>query len=172
MTKDDALRQAIFTDPGDEGSVLAALDNHRARTGAELALLVDLEGRVLVDTLQPANRNRAFPYPWLLSPERSFEREPLAVVLDGRAYQLVAAPYYVPVSALRPTLWLLLGRLLDDDAARELGDLAGLQVAFIEAPGGQPRRVLASSLTGTARQQLGSLGATIGERLRLGEQVT
>ena len=50
LTKDDALRQAIFTDPGDQESLFVALDNHRLRTGAELALLVDLDGSVLVDT--------------------------------------------------------------------------------------------------------------------------
>ncbi len=173
LTKDDALRQAIFTDPADEESLFVALNNHRVRTGAELALLVDLDGRVLVDTLQPGNRNRAFPYPRLLSPERSFEREPVAVVLDGRAYQLVAAPYYVPVSAPRPALWLLLGRLLDDAAARELGDLAGLEVTFVEARAGQQRRVLSSSLAAAARQQLGTLGAALSQRphrLHLGEQ--
>jgi diguanylate cyclase (GGDEF)-like protein len=173
LTKDDALRQAIFSDPADEESLTVALNNHRVRTGAELALLVDLDGRVLVDTLQPGNRNHAFPYPRLLSPERSFEREPVAVVLDGRAYQLVAAPYYVPVSAPQPALWLLLGRLLDDAAARELGDLAGLAVTFVETQAGQPRRVLSSSLSATARQRLGTLGAALSQRphgLRLDEQ--
>ncbi|HET9765436.1 MAG TPA: EAL domain-containing protein [Thermoanaerobaculia bacterium] len=173
LTKDDALRQAIFTDPADEESLFVALNNHRVRTGAELALLVALDGRVLVDTLQPGNRNRAFPYPRLLSPERSFEREPVAVVLDGRAYQLVAAPYYVPVSAPQPALWLLLGRLLDDDAARELGNLAGLEVTFVEARAGQPRRVLSSSLSAAARQRLGTLGAALSQQphgLRIGEQ--
>jgi diguanylate cyclase (GGDEF)-like protein len=173
LTKDDALRQAIFTDPGDGKSLYFALNNHRARTGAELALLVDLDGRVLVDTLQPGNRNRAFPYPRLLSTERSFESEPVVVVLDGRAYQLVAAPYYVPVSAPRPALWLLLGRLLDDAAARELGTLAGLAVTFVEAQNGQPRRVLSSSLAGDARQQLGTLAASLQQKphgLTLGER--
>ncbi|HXT21267.1 MAG TPA: diguanylate cyclase, partial [Thermoanaerobaculia bacterium] len=173
LTKDDALRQAIFTDPGDEESLFVALNNHRLRAGAELALLVDLDGRTLVDTLQPANRGRAFPYPRLLVPERPFEREPLAVMLDGRAYQLVAAPYYVPVSAPRPTLWLLLGRVLDDAAARELGSLAGLEVAFVEVQNGGARRVVSSSLSGSARQQLGALGDALLQKshgLRLGEQ--
>ncbi len=173
LTKDDALRQAIFTDPGDLESLFFALDNHRKRTGAELALLVDLDGRVLVDTQQPRNRNRAFPYPRLLLPERSFEREPAAVVLDGRAYQLVAAPYYVPVSAPQPTLWLLLGRLLDDAAAQELASLSGLQVTFVEAQAGQPRRVLSSSLEANARRQLATLAASVQQRphgLTLGDQ--
>jgi len=170
LTKDDALRQAIFSDPSDEESLFVALNNHRARTGADLALLVDLDGRVLVDTLEPANRDRAFPYPRLLTRERSFDREPLAAVLGGRAYQLVAAPYYVPVSAPRPTLWLLLGRLLDDTVARELGTLSGLEVAFVEA-GAPPRRVISSSLAGAARQQLTGLAAAVVQRphrLRLG----
>ncbi len=161
LTKDDALRQAIFSDPGDEESLVVALDNHRARTGADFAQLVGLDGLVLVDTLNRDNRNRPFPHPRLLTRERSFDREPVAVVLAGRAYQLVAAPYYVPVSAPQPTLWLLLGQLLDDGAARELGRLAGLQVAFVEAQGGRPRRLLASSMAGAARQQLGSLGTAI-----------
>jgi diguanylate cyclase (GGDEF)-like protein len=155
LTKDDALRQAIFSDPGDEESLFVALSNHRTRTGADFAQLVDLDGRVLVDTLDPDHRGRPFPHPRLLSPARVFDREPVALALDGRAYQVVAAPYYVPVSAPQPTFWLLLGQLLDDAAARELGGLAGLEVAFVEAQGGRPRRVLASSMAGAARQQLG-----------------
>ena len=45
LTKDDALRQAIFSDPGDVESLVVALDNHRARTGADFAQLVGLDGR-------------------------------------------------------------------------------------------------------------------------------
>src|SRR5262249_6673711 len=118
LTKDDALRQAIFSDPTDQESLFVALNNHRARTGADLALLIDLEGGILLDTLEPRQRGPRFAFPELLSRQRHFDREPVAVVLDGRALQLVAAPYYVPVSAPQPTLWLLLGEQLDDAAAR------------------------------------------------------
>src|SRR6186997_172456 len=58
LTKDDALRQAIFADPTDQESLFVALNNHRARTGAELALLVDLDGAILVDTLEPRQRGK------------------------------------------------------------------------------------------------------------------
>ncbi len=173
LTKDDALRQAIFTDPSDEESLFVALNNHRVRTGADLALLVDLEGRVLVDTLEPANRDHRFPYPALLAPGRAFEGEPVAVVLDGHAYQLVAAPYYVPVSAPRPALWLLLGRLLDDTTARELGGLSGLEVSFLARARNPPRQLLSSSLAGARRRQLADLPAALAQRphgLRLGDQ--
>src|SRR5215212_2537722 len=53
LTKDDALRQAIFSDPADQESLYVAINNHRVRTGADVALLVDLDGRVLVDTTAP-----------------------------------------------------------------------------------------------------------------------
>jgi diguanylate cyclase (GGDEF)-like protein len=171
LTKDDALRQAIFSDPNDEESLFVALNNHRVRAGADVAVLVGLDGRVLVDTLEPANRDRPFPHPELLASTRPFMREPLTVILGNRAYQLVAAPYYVPVSAPRPTFWLLLGQVLDDATANELGTLSGLEVSIVEMSGAQ-RRVLSSSLSAAARAPLAGLSQSLlgsPHRLRLGE---
>ena len=50
LAKDAALRQAIFADEADGESLFVALNNHRVRTGADLALLLELDGSIRVDT--------------------------------------------------------------------------------------------------------------------------
>ena len=150
LTKDDALRQAIFAGSEDPESILVALDNHRSRTNADLSLLVGLDGKILVDTGKPARRGSAFPFPELLG--ETSGGGPRIVIFDDAAYQIAAAPYYVPVSAPRPSLWLVLARAVDERLARELGGLIGVEIAFVATPAGDGEpTVLAASTNGPRR---------------------
>ena len=98
LAKDDALRQAVFSGGDDRESMTVALDNHRARTSADLALLVELDGTVLADTADRRREGRPFPFPALLrEPASASLARPAIVALEEVAYQLVAVPYYVPV---------------------------------------------------------------------------
>ena len=157
LAKDDALRQAVFSG-GDQESVRLALDNHRRRTNADLALLVDLDGVVLADTglrVEGGQRGRAFPMPEFLVAEAP--TSPRLITVHGAVYQLVCVPYYVPVSAPTPSLWLLLGRSLDDPWARSLRDLTGIEVSIVgqaSAGGSDAAAVFASSLPAAARAGL------------------
>ncbi|HEY8144132.1 MAG TPA: cache domain-containing protein, partial [Kofleriaceae bacterium] len=165
LAKEDALRQAVFAGGLDRDSVTVALDNHRARTSADLALLVGLDGTVLADTADRRRENKPFAFPELLrEPAAAESTSPASRIatLEDVAYQLVAVPYYVPVSAPRPSLWLVLGRALDDRFAIEMQLLLGADVAIVRG-GGAPR-LLASSLAGAGR-------ATVAELADEGETV-
>jgi diguanylate cyclase (GGDEF)-like protein len=153
LAKDGDLRQAIFADEGDGESLFVALNNHRVRTGADLAMLLELDGGVRVDTRDPRARGRRFAGAGALHADVAPHREPRLAVLDGALYQLSVVPYYVPVSAPRAAFWLLLGQAVDDGLARSLGELAGLEVAFLAAGPDGPR-VLVSSLPVAERRAL------------------
>src|SRR4029079_7631883 len=142
LAKDDALRQAIFAGSADPQSMAVALENHRLRTRADLSVLVGLDRSVLVDTADRRGEGRPFEFPDLLR-EDVADAQGGAGVLSGVAYQMVAVPYYVPVSAARPSLWLVLGRSLDDRFALELRQLVGADVVLLAGGRAAP---LASSL--------------------------
>jgi hypothetical protein len=134
LVGEDGLRQSIFDDANDSESLRVALDNTRRRTSADLAFLVTLDGKVLSDTASAHREGTPFPFPELLAAAATAPTSLPASqnsLLDGVAYQLVAKPYNVPVSALQPTFWLVVGRALDDNLARELRDLMGTDVALL-----------------------------------------
>ena len=158
LVKDDALRQALFDFGADAASIRLALENHRRRTSADRAILVDLDGRVLADTVDAAREGKPFLFPALLAGSEGVAAEaapePRLVELDGAVEELVVAPYYVPVSAPRPSFWLALGKRLGDDWARELREISGLEVSFVRGAGSGGGAVLATSHASAARADL------------------
>ena len=74
--------------------VLSALANHGRRVGAIQMLLLDLDGRVEVDTLGAYPAGSTFPYADLV--ERAWSQPAAAVVAwRGRAYWMVVVPVKV-----------------------------------------------------------------------------
>jgi diguanylate cyclase (GGDEF)-like protein len=110
-------------------------------------VFVDLEGRVIVDTLRPFARTRKFEYPTLIASGR--EASATIAVLDGQAFQLVA----VPVQAPRPIGWVVMGFAVDDALVHDLRQLTDLEVSFaLEGP--EYRQLLASTLGMQEQPQL------------------
>jgi diguanylate cyclase (GGDEF)-like protein len=146
LASDFAFREAIATH--DNRTIASVLANHGARIGANAMVFVDLDGRVVADTLRPKAKPRAFEYPALI---RTDEIGPSASmeVLDGRAFQLVAVPVLAPL----PIGWVVMGFAVDDALARDLRQLTELGVSFaLDQPGGW--RVLASTLDADQQRSL------------------
>lgn len=154
LAADFAFREAIATH--DNGTIASALANHGARIGAEAMLFVDLDGKVIADTLrpqaQPGDRPRAFEYPALLSDRRDAASSSMEM-MDGRAFQLVAVPVLAPL----PIGWVVMGFAVDDAVANDLRQLTELEVTFaLDEPRQQSRswRVLASTLNSAQQASL------------------
>jgi diguanylate cyclase (GGDEF)-like protein len=138
LAADFAFREAIATH--DNETIASVLANHGARIGADAMLFVDLEGRVVSDTLRPGADVHPFEYPALLAHNRANSSASLEV-LEGRAYQLVAVPVLAPLPIGR----VVMGFAVDDALARDLRQLTELEVTFaLDSPRGW--RVLASTL--------------------------
>jgi diguanylate cyclase (GGDEF)-like protein len=161
LAADFAFREAIAThDSRTIGSVLA---NHGARIGANAMVFVDLDGKVISDTLSPQAESRPFAYPALIRTEAAGASASVAnasmanasmanasmEVVGGRAFQLVAVPVLAPL----PIGWVVMGFAVDDALARDLRQLTELEVSFaLDNPDGW--RVLASTLDVAHQQSL------------------
>jgi diguanylate cyclase (GGDEF)-like protein len=144
LAADFAVREAIATH--DTETIASVLANHGARIGADAMLFVDLQGRVLSDTLRPGADVHPFEYPALLASNRPNAGMEL---LDGRAYQLVAVPVLAPLPIGR----VVMGFAVDDTLARDLRRLTELEVSFaLDSPAGW--RVLASTLDAGGQRAL------------------
>jgi diguanylate cyclase (GGDEF)-like protein len=149
LSADFAFRQAIASN--DTGTIYSVLKNHGARAGANVMMLIALDGTVRADTLDQSRVGKPFGFKDLVAPsgaqtERAASR---TVVLDGKLFQLVA----VPVLAPETIAWVALAFEVDDAAARELRQLSGLEVSFLTSEGGK-WRMHASTLAPLLRELL------------------
>ncbi len=152
MALDYALRSAIAQH--DQATMLSALRNHGHRVGATQMLLLDVDGRVEVDTLGAYAAQSKFPYTDLVT--GGFERPFAAVVAwHGHAYWMVVVPVFAPnlvgeIAASIPIDEPLLARMQSQSALPktiELSTLAGNGRWTVVAHGSE-RLALTAQLTG------------------------
>ena len=148
LAADFGLREALASH--DRATILSVLANHATRVGAAAMMVVSLDGRVVVDSLHPAQEPRRFEFPRLLARAQDSDHAAATVAIDGPLYQLVM----VPVLAPETIAYVAIGFRVDDAAAKELGGLTGLEVSFVSAPGDGRRTVVASTLGSEARSEL------------------
>ena len=154
LAADFAFREAIAT--RDEGTVASVLGNHGRRINANVVMLSDLDKKLLADSLHPAAKESAFPFPDLIDQAQLQGRAADTVLVDARPYQLVV----VPVLAPTPIAWVAMGFVIDDAVALDLQALSGLQVSFLSRTGRGNWTVNASTLPVASRAELaGRLGA-------------
>ncbi|MBI5615942.1 MAG: EAL domain-containing protein [Gammaproteobacteria bacterium] len=137
LTSDFGLRAAVAS--RDVPTIASALQNHQRRIGSDIALLSDVDGTPVADTLdgpQPGGPELA---PVLREAELRGSATGILVV-GARAYDIVT----VPVLAPQPLGWLTLGFRVDDDFTRELAALTSLEISFLHLDAGR-WRVLAST---------------------------
>src|SRR6185295_26556 len=121
----------------------SALINHAGRVrGATVAVLLDLDGGVVVSSTDAANAacSSGFtPLPQGASLETVSHR---VVYLCGMPYQTVTVPLRAPVTVA----WVMLGFPIDDALATRLKGLTGLAVSFVRYAGAGPPQIVASTL--------------------------
>jgi diguanylate cyclase (GGDEF)-like protein len=128
MALDFALRSAIAQ--RDEATMQSALRNHGHRVGATQMLLLDVDGRVEVDTLGVYPARSEFPYRDLVT--RGFEQPAAAVVAwRGHVYWMVVVPVFAPnlvgeIAAAIPIDEQLLARMQSQSALPKNIELATL----------------------------------------------
>ncbi|MEI8297099.1 MAG: EAL domain-containing protein [Pseudomonadota bacterium] len=140
LSADWAFREAVSS--RDAGTLASALQNHAARIGASLAILVSLDGTVLASTAPSETVGERFVHADML-PTRSDQRRLTRIALkDGRVYQLVLAAVRTPL----PEAWVVMGFVLDQKSVSELAAVTGLDVTLSVRDNGT-WTVAASTLT-------------------------
>jgi class 3 adenylate cyclase len=125
LSGDFALKTAVAT--ADHETTRSVLENHRRRIGADVLMLVSLDGAITADTRQGAHPGAAFALPRLLEEAEQTQEPTWVVPLDGGLFRLTI----VPVMAPDPIAWLCAGFSIDDRTAAELRRLTGLHVSFL-----------------------------------------
>ena len=129
LSADFPFKQVVALD--DRDTLLSALDNHRMRIDAELAMVVSLDGSRTVDTLhRPDGTRRPTPpdtVPKLIAVARQSGEVSDFMVSEGRAYQVVVVPLLAPA----PIAWIGMGFPLDRALADELEKTIGTRVSFL-----------------------------------------
>jgi diguanylate cyclase (GGDEF)-like protein len=124
LADDFGFRAAVAT--GDIPTLRSALDNHGTRIGADLAWLLDRDGR-----WQASANGMAAPAPAvlkdLMAQAGSDGLALQTVVVQDTLYMVVM----LPVMAPERVAWLAVGRRYDDTVAQEYSRLTGLEAAFV-----------------------------------------
>ncbi len=147
LAADFAFKTALAT--RDAPTIQSVLQNHGSRVGADVMLLVSLEGKPIADAAAETPRPLNAPLAKLLETAEAQERAAGAITFDGRPYQMTALPAAAPF----PVGWLVTGFEMDDDLARELRQFTQLETSFVARSGGAGR-VMASSLPAAQRAAL------------------
>ena len=138
LAEDFGFREAVAS--GDGPTMLSAAGNNARRVGADLVLLINTHGRVLASSAQ-SEAQVGSSIGGLLLGERGQHNRPRFMVLGRRTYQFFLAPVRTP----EIIAWVAMGFAVDDALARNIRDLAGVEVTLgIRGPTGITR--VASSL--------------------------
>jgi diguanylate cyclase (GGDEF)-like protein len=142
---DYGFKQAVAG--GDRETIRSALVNQATRAHATVAVLLDLDGKVVVSS--NGDESSAYGEGFTpLPPGTSLESvKNRVVVLGGVAYWTVT----VLLRAPDPRNWVMLGFPVDEALAAQVQNLTGLSVSFVRFEGARPPHVLASTLPRSER---------------------
>jgi signal transduction histidine kinase len=134
----------------DAGTIASALENHQARIGADVMVLVAPDNVTVADTLHPNAGGTPFPFPDLIRIAEDSGESSAIVFIDRRPYQLVIVPLLAPV----PVAWIGMGFVVDDKLAEELKRLTRVHVTFVSHGPADAWSTPASTLPVALRQAL------------------
>jgi EAL domain-containing protein (putative c-di-GMP-specific phosphodiesterase class I)/GGDEF domain-containing protein len=120
LVNDFAFKSAIGDN--DRPTMVSALDNHRIRVGADVAILYGLDGAVLASTIPVGQAAEHSP----VTTDAADVDQGYAIIA-GRAYQLV----YARVRAPQPIATVALAFALDQKLALQLGRVANARIGFV-----------------------------------------
>lgn len=135
LAADFGLKEAAVT--RDEQTIRSVLRNHSLRVGASVAMLLDLDGRVIASTDDSAHLWQT-DFAGLLGQGGSVSRKIIAVA-DSSVYQAFVVPLRAPVTVG----WIVVGFKIDQAVVERIAGLTGLGVVLVEI---EAQKILASSL--------------------------
>ena len=148
LSSDFAFREAVGTK--DRETIVSALANHGARINADLMLLIGLDQKVIADTLPQTMAGHTFSLARLINVAEGKGSASGMVQIDGAIYQMVVVPVLAPV----PIAWVAMGFVINDEDARDLNRLTGLQVSFLSRSDDAAWRLEGTTLSEGQRNDL------------------
>jgi len=134
LAADFGLKEAVAT--GDADTIRSVLENHSRRVGADVALLLDLDGRPVAGTEAAAEYLHSIGR--LIDDPDAQTAYQSTVEISDHVYQA----FSVPLRAPTPIGWVVMGFRVDTAVTGKLAALTGLDVALVTA---DSQRLLAGS---------------------------
>ena len=139
LAGDFAFKTAIAS--GDIPTVRSVLENHGARVGADIMMLISREQDLIADSSEPHLESLPGPMQVLVRVAEQRDRAWAIVDIRGEPYRMLVLPVLAPV----PIAWVAAGFKIDDRLARDLQQFTKLGVSFLHRREGDPQ-MIASSL--------------------------
>ncbi|HZX28422.1 MAG TPA: adenylate/guanylate cyclase domain-containing protein [Telluria sp.] len=142
LSQDFAFKTLVSE--GDHETILSAFKSYKRRLHAQWMFALNLEGKVMGDSLHPDAFGTAFTQPALVEAVAASETQETSSiqVIDGKAYQVVV----VPLKAPEPISWVGIGFEITDFDAAQLEEQTHTRVTLEWHAAGQPTQLLASTL--------------------------
>ena len=113
LAEDFGFREAVAS--GDVPTILSAARNNAQRIGADIVLLLDTQGNLVVSTAPEAADSHT-PLAHLLRDTHGPHDQPGFMVFGQRPYQLFLAPVRTPETIA----WVAMGFVVDDSLAQRI----------------------------------------------------
>ncbi|MDH3401690.1 MAG: diguanylate cyclase, partial [Chromatiales bacterium] len=134
LAADFGLKEAAVSH--DEETIRSVLRNHSLRVGASVAMLLDMDGRILASTDDSA-QNWQTDFEGLVAGSSSASRKIIATA-GSSVYQAFVVPLRAPVTVG----WIVVGFKIDQSVVERIAGLTGLGVMLVDI---KHQRILASS---------------------------
>jgi diguanylate cyclase (GGDEF)-like protein len=141
LAADFGLKEAAAS--GDEETIQSVLSNHSRRVGADVALLLDLDGNGVASSSGIALGARN-DYLRLIGDARKHSSAQSTATLAGKTYHTFTVPVRAPVAIA----WVVLGFQIDSDLAERIRGLTGLEVSIVSTSDNEQPLVTTTILTG------------------------
>ena len=147
LAADFSLRQAVGA--GDAEIIQSVLSNHSQRVGADIALLLDLDGTGITSSSGTPLGSRTV-LPRLIENVREKSSAQSTATFDGDTYHTFTILVRAPVAIG----WVVLGFRIDTELAQRLGGLTGLEVSLVSTSGDNAGTIATSSYTGVPTKSI------------------
>jgi diguanylate cyclase (GGDEF)-like protein len=141
LAADFGLKEASAS--GDAETIRSVLVNHSQRIGADVALLLDLDGRQLVSTALPKDGTRQ-DFSKLIGGANARQAAQSILTIDNVTYHA----FVVPLRAPAPIGRVVVGFRLDAALAERISSLTGVHVAIVATDRGMPHFIAATDDAG------------------------
>jgi diguanylate cyclase (GGDEF)-like protein len=134
LAADYGLKEAAAS--GDEATIQSVLANHSRRVGADVALLLDLDG-VGVASSNGETLGSQDDYLRLIANVREKSSAQSTAMLGGETYHTFTVPVRAPVAIA----WVVLGFQIDSNLAERIRGLTGLEVSIVSTTAKETRTI-------------------------------
>ena len=125
LAADFGLKEAAVT--GDEGTIRSVLHNHSLRVGADVAMLLSIDGHVIANTDQRTDQWR-IDFSDVIADDGSRGSRQLLASVGSEIYQAFIVPLRAPVTVG----WIVVGFQVDNAIVDRMANLTGLGVAVVD----------------------------------------